>query len=74
MVRTAWSIDAAIATHMAERFKRPVVEGELTRLVRADPSSALHVPEAVKFFIGDRFSRKQKRDHKVRIYADSRCR
>jgi phosphatidylinositol 4-kinase len=69
MVRTAWSVDAAIATHMAERFKRLVVEGELAKLVRADPSSALHVPEAVRFFIGDRFYRNQKRDHKVRIYA-----
>ncbi|QRV86070.1 phosphatidylinositol 3- and 4-kinase [Ceratobasidium sp. AG-Ba] len=70
MVRTAWSIDPAIAVHMTERFKRPVVEGELTRLVRADPGSALHVPEAVKFLIGDRFSRNQKRDHKLLLAWD----
>ncbi|KAG9126585.1 phosphatidylinositol-4- kinase [Ceratobasidium sp. 392] len=70
MVRTAWSIDAAIAVHMTERFKRPVVENELTRLVRANPSSALHVPEAVKFFIGDRFARNQKRDHKLLLAWD----
>ncbi|KAG8764613.1 phosphatidylinositol-4- kinase [Ceratobasidium sp. 428] len=70
MVRTAWSIDAAIAVHMTERFKRPAVENELTRLVRADPGSALHVPEAVKFFIGDRFSRNQKRDHKLLLAWD----
>ncbi|CAE7106800.1 unnamed protein product [Rhizoctonia solani] len=69
-VRTAWSVDAAIATHMAERFKRPVVENELTKLVRNDPSAALHVPEAVKFFIGDRFSRGQKRDHKLLLTWD----
>ncbi|KAG8721515.1 phosphatidylinositol-4- kinase [Ceratobasidium sp. 394] len=69
-VRTAWSIDAAIAVHMTERFKRPVVEGELIRLLRADPSSALHVPEAVKFFIGDRFSRNHKRDHKLLLAWD----
>ncbi|CAE6400878.1 unnamed protein product, partial [Rhizoctonia solani] len=70
MVRTAWSVDAAIATHMAERFKRPVVENELTKLVRSDPSAALHIPEAVKFFIGDRFSRSQKRDHKLLLTWD----
>lgn len=68
MIRTAWSVDPAIATHMAERFKRQVVENELTRLLRSNPSVALHVPEAVKFFIGDRFSRHQKRDHKVSVY------
>lgn len=70
IVRTAWSVDAAIATHMAERFKRQAIEGELSRLVRADPSSALHVPEAVRFFIGDRFSRSQKRDHKLLLAWD----
>ncbi|KAG8734179.1 phosphatidylinositol-4- kinase, partial [Ceratobasidium sp. 423] len=67
-IRTAWSVDAAIATHMAERFKRPVVENELTKLVRSDPSAALHVPEAVRFFIGDRFL--QKRDHKLLLTWD----
>ncbi|CAE6500527.1 unnamed protein product [Rhizoctonia solani] len=68
MIRTAWSVDAAIATHMAERFKRPVVEGELTKLVRSDPTAALHVPEAIKFFIGDRFL--QKRDYKLLLTWD----
>lgn len=70
MIRTAWSVDPAIATHMAERFKRQVVENELTRLLRSNPSVALHVPEAVKFFIGDRFSRHQKRDHKLLLVWD----
>ncbi|CAE6468907.1 unnamed protein product [Rhizoctonia solani] len=70
MVRTAWSVDAAIATHMVERFKRPVVENELTKLVRSDPSAALHVPEAAKFFIADRFTRGQKRDHKLLLTWD----
>ncbi|KAJ1309818.1 hypothetical protein OPQ81_006583 [Rhizoctonia solani] len=70
MVRTAWSVDAAIATHMTERFKRPVVENELTKLVRGDPGAALHVPEAVKFFIADRFSRGQKRDYKLLLTWD----
>jgi phosphatidylinositol 4-kinase len=67
MIRTAWNVDAAIATHMTERFKRPIVESEVTKLVKSDPSAALHVPEAVKFFIGDRFTRGQKRDYKVCI-------
>ncbi|KAF8759029.1 PI3 PI4-kinase family [Rhizoctonia solani] len=42
MVRTAWNVDAAIATHMSERFKRPIVENELIKLVKSDPSAALH--------------------------------
>ncbi|ELU44766.1 phosphatidylinositol 4-kinase beta [Rhizoctonia solani AG-1 IA] len=70
MVRTAWNVDAAIATHMSERFKRPIVENELIKLVKSDPSAALHVPEAVKFFIGDRFTRGQKRDYKLLLTWD----
>ncbi|CAE6494869.1 unnamed protein product [Rhizoctonia solani] len=70
MVRTAWNVDAAIATHMSERFKRPIVENELIKLVKSDPSAALHVSEAVKFFIGDRFTRGQKRDYKLLLTWD----
>ncbi|KAG8958845.1 phosphatidylinositol-4- kinase, partial [Tulasnella sp. 425] len=56
VVRTAWRIDPAIAVHMSERFKAPAVSLEVNRLVRANPGEVCHVPEALRFFLGERLS------------------
>ncbi|KAG8934422.1 phosphatidylinositol-4- kinase [Tulasnella sp. 417] len=56
VVRTAWRVDPAIAVHMSERFKAPAVSLEINRLVRANPSEVCHVPEALRFFLGERLS------------------
>lgn len=56
VVRTAWRIDPAIAVHMSERFKAPAVSSEVNRLVRANPGEVCHVPEALRFFLGERLS------------------
>jgi phosphatidylinositol 4-kinase len=38
---------------MGERFKNATVQAELTRLVRQQPQRVLHVPDAVRYLIGD---------------------
>lgn len=43
-----------MAVHMGERFKVSQVEAEVTKLVRADPRSVLHVAEALHFLLGDK--------------------
>jgi phosphatidylinositol 4-kinase len=43
-----------MAVHMAERFKIPTVQSEVTRLVRLDPKAVVDVPEAVFFLLGER--------------------
>ncbi|KAG8969691.1 phosphatidylinositol-4- kinase [Tulasnella sp. 419] len=55
-VDTAWKVDPAIAVHMAERFKPLVISLEVGRRVRHNPQDVLDVPEALKFFVGERLS------------------
>ncbi|KAG8880085.1 phosphatidylinositol-4- kinase [Tulasnella sp. 332] len=56
VVCTAWKVNPAVAVHMAERFQAPAVTTEVVRLVRSHPQDVCHVPEAVRFFLGDRIS------------------
>ena len=53
IIRQAWRFSPAVAVHMGERFKHAAVQTELSRLVRLEPQKVLHVPEAVKYLIGD---------------------
>lgn len=62
LVRTAWTIDPAIAIHMATRFKSRIVSMEVTRLVRSHTKEALGIPEAVKFLVGERLDHTLSRD------------
>jgi phosphatidylinositol 4-kinase len=39
---------------MAERFKYPSVQAEITRLVRGEPKAVIGVPEALHFLLGDK--------------------
>lgn len=39
---------------MGERFKLPLVQTEITRMVRADPKSVIDTAEALHFLLGDR--------------------
>jgi phosphatidylinositol 4-kinase len=55
LVRTAWKIQPGVAVHMGERFKNANLSAEIGRLVRASPKSVLDVPEALCFFLGDKF-------------------
>jgi phosphatidylinositol 4-kinase len=50
----AWTIDPAVAVHLAERFKQFIVRSEVAKHIKADPKAALDVPEALSFLLGDR--------------------
>ncbi|KAJ9109086.1 hypothetical protein QFC21_000414 [Naganishia friedmannii] len=52
MVRAAWHIDPAIAVHMGERFKIPLVHSEITRVVKLAPRAVVEVPEALQYLLG----------------------
>lgn len=52
LVRKAWTLDPAIAVHMGERFKIPVVQTEIARLVKLSPKSVVEVPEALQYLLG----------------------
>lgn len=62
LLRTAWTINPAIAIHMGSRFKARVIQAEITRLVRAHTREALGIPEAVKHLVGDRLDHNLSRD------------
>lgn len=49
----AWACDPAVAIHMPERFKFPLVTSEVTRLVRAEPLKVQNIADALQFFIGE---------------------
>lgn len=52
MVRAAWHIDPAIAVHMGERFKIPLVHSEISRIVKLAPRAVVDVPEALQYLLG----------------------
>ncbi|CDZ97121.1 phosphatidylinositol 4-kinase [Phaffia rhodozyma] len=57
LVKTAWGISPAVAVHMAERFKNPIVITEVSALIRSRPKEAIDVPEALHFLLGNRLER-----------------
>lgn len=69
VVRTAWQINPAIAVHMSERFKIPIVRAEVGRLVRSNTVEVLDVPEALPFFVEERTNTSFHRDLKVGFLA-----
>ncbi|THU88594.1 hypothetical protein K435DRAFT_821590 [Dendrothele bispora CBS 962.96] len=64
IIRTVWNLNAAIAVHMTERFKLPVLRNEVTKLVRSSSLEVLDVPEALQFLVGDRMDPIMRRDLK----------
>lgn len=51
-MKLAWNTSPAVAIHMAERFKSPIVTTEVSALVRLRPKEAIDVPEALHFLLG----------------------
>ena len=64
-IRTVWEVDPAIAVHFVERFKQPAVMNEVNRSVRSNPRDVLHVPEAVRYLLGERVDSSVRRDLRV---------
>lgn len=53
---------------MAERFKQVAVSNEVSKLVRSNPRSVLHCPEALRFLVGETLDNTLlRRDLKVRV-------
>jgi phosphatidylinositol 4-kinase A len=65
LIRTAWKVEPAIAVHLSERFKLPVVENEVRKWVRSNTRSVLGVPDALKFLLGEQLETDLRRDLKV---------
>lgn len=55
LVRCAWKKQTGVAVQMGERFKNPIVANEITRLVRYAPKAVVDVPEALAYFLGDKY-------------------
>ncbi|KAF5373565.1 hypothetical protein D9758_000828 [Tetrapyrgos nigripes] len=64
IIRTIWNINPAIAVHITERFKLPLLRNEVTKLVRSSSLEVLDVPEALVFLIGDKMDSAVRRDLK----------
>ncbi|KAI0064541.1 hypothetical protein BV25DRAFT_1930940 [Artomyces pyxidatus] len=69
-IRTAWEINPAIAVNFTERFKYPIVANEVGRLFRSNPRDVLHVPEGLRFLLGNRFDSNVHRDLKYLLVWD----
>lgn len=69
IIRTVWQINPAIAIHLPERFKSPVVRNEVSKLVPSYTIEALDIPEALPFLLGDRLDPKSRQDFRVTIIA-----
>lgn len=65
MIEKAWQIQPAVAIHMTERFNNPFVVNEVSRLVRSLTRDVLHIPEALRFLVGEKFNPFLQRDLKV---------
>ncbi|KAK7034075.1 Phosphatidylinositol 4-kinase stt4 [Paramarasmius palmivorus] len=65
VVRAVWQVDPAIAIHLAERFKVPIIRNEVTKLVRSSAVDVLDVPEALAFLLGDQLDPSVHRDLKL---------
>lgn len=69
--RKTWEIDPAIAVFLTERFKHPVLESEVGRLVRSNTLDVLHIPEALRFLVGERLDQNVRRDLKYILIWDT---
>lgn len=68
VVRTLWKINPAIAVYLSERFKTPIVQQEVGKLVRSTTLDVLDTPEALRFLIGDKLDPHIRRDLKVIVH------
>ncbi len=52
--RLAWLVSPALAVHIPARFKySKAAQVELKRLIRQQPHLVSHVPQALRFLVGD---------------------
>lgn len=51
LVECAWTVDAAVAVHMAQRFSGPEVREALCALVLERTPECTSVPEAVQYLL-----------------------
>ncbi|KAF8529176.1 hypothetical protein BU17DRAFT_73353 [Hysterangium stoloniferum] len=63
-ITTAWKIDPAIAIHLSDRFKHPVIDAEVGKWVRSNTRTVVGVPDALRYLIGDRLNSNVRRDLK----------
>jgi hypothetical protein len=73
IIRTLWHINPAIAVHLPERFKSPIVRNEVSKLVRSSTLEAVDVPEALPFLLSERLDPKFRRDFRVSTKASLIC-
>ncbi|OCH92135.1 atypical/PIKK/PI4K protein kinase [Obba rivulosa] len=66
-VRKAWEIDPAIAVFLTERFHNATIQAEVGRLIRSSPRDIMHIPEALRFLIGEKLDGAVRRDLKYLI-------
>ncbi|EGO21128.1 hypothetical protein SERLADRAFT_452259 [Serpula lacrymans var. lacrymans S7.9] len=64
LIRTVWEVDPSVAIYMTERFKSLAAQGEVGKLVRSNTSEILHIPEALRFLLGDRLEGNARRELK----------
>jgi phosphatidylinositol 4-kinase len=65
MITTAWKVDPAIAVHLSDRFKHPVIDAEVGKWVRSNTRCVVGVPDALKYLVGDQLDSSVHRDLKV---------
>ncbi|ESK94184.1 phosphatidylinositol 4-kinase [Moniliophthora roreri MCA 2997] len=65
VIRTVWQVNPAIAIHLSERFKVPVIRNEVSKLVRSSAVDVLDIPEALGFLLGDKLDPTVHRDLKL---------
>ncbi|KAI0032206.1 hypothetical protein K488DRAFT_50373 [Vararia minispora EC-137] len=70
VICTVWEIEPAIAVHLPERFRQPVVAADVGKMVRSNPHQVLHCTEALAFLLGHTFHPKVHRDLKYLLVWD----
>ncbi|KIJ56890.1 hypothetical protein M422DRAFT_238481 [Sphaerobolus stellatus SS14] len=63
LIRTAWKVDPAVAIHLTDRFKNPIIADEVGKWVRSNTRSVTGNPAALKFLL-DQNDSSIRRDHK----------
>ncbi|TFK76247.1 atypical/PIKK/PI4K protein kinase [Pluteus cervinus] len=64
LIRTMWQINPAIAIHVTERVKQPLIRLEVGKLVRSSSLDVVDIPEALPFLLGERVDGTVRRDFK----------
>ncbi|KAG0655552.1 phosphatidylinositol-4- kinase [Rhodotorula mucilaginosa] len=66
--RFAWPRWPKVVVHLAERFKLPPLNDEITRLVTTDPVRVQDCPEALGLFVGENLSASARKQIKHLLY------